>query len=98
MRFSRQEYWSRLPFPSHGNLPNPGIGPASPALTGGFLTTEPLNLRCPWLLGAAVTEIMVTGSFLKFNFKRHPVDAVHILTIAYTFTYTVCALNNEGLE
>ena len=81
MRFSRQEHWSRLPFPSHGNLPNPGIGPASPALTGGFLTTEPLNLHCPWLLGAAVTEIMVTVSFLKFNFKRHPVDAVHILTI-----------------
>ena len=31
MRFSRQEYWSRLPFPPPGNLPNPGIDPASPA-------------------------------------------------------------------
>ena len=41
MRFPRQEYWSGLPFPSPGALPNPGIEPASPALAGGFFTTEP---------------------------------------------------------
>ena len=32
MGFSRQEYWNRLPFPSPGDLPNPGIKPRSPAL------------------------------------------------------------------
>ena len=32
MGFSRQEYWSGLPFPSPGDLPNPGIEPGSPAL------------------------------------------------------------------
>ena len=32
MEFSRQEYWSGLPFPSPGDLPNPGIKPRSPAL------------------------------------------------------------------
>ena len=32
MEFSRQEYWSGLPFPSPGYLPNPGIEPGSPAL------------------------------------------------------------------
>ena len=32
MGFSRQEYWSGLPFPSSGNLPDPGIEPRSPAL------------------------------------------------------------------
>ena len=32
MGFSRQEYWSGLPFPSLGDLPNPGIEPGSPAL------------------------------------------------------------------
>ena len=40
----RQEYWSGLPFPSPGDLPNPGVEPvsrASPALSGGFFTTEP---------------------------------------------------------
>ena len=39
--FSWQQYWSGLPFPSPGDLPNPGIEPASPALAGGFFTTEP---------------------------------------------------------
>ena len=44
MGFSRQEYWSGLPFPTPGALPNPGIepkSPVSPALTGGFFTTVP---------------------------------------------------------
>jgi len=43
MRFPRQEYWSRLPFPSPGDLPDPGIKPASlmsPALAGRFFTTK----------------------------------------------------------
>ena len=43
MEYSRQEYWSRLPFPTPGDLPNPGIEPTSlvsPALAGGFFTTE----------------------------------------------------------
>ena len=42
MEFSRQKYWSRLPFPSAGDIPNSGIKPASPvppALTGKFFTT-----------------------------------------------------------
>ena len=44
MGFSRQEYWSGLPFPAPGDLPNPGIEPTtsvSTALAGGFFTTEP---------------------------------------------------------
>ena len=43
MGFSRQEYWSGLPFPPPGDLPDPGIEPVSlmsPALTGGFFTTS----------------------------------------------------------
>ena len=43
MEFSRQEYWSGLPYPSSGDLPNPGTEPASltsPALAGGFFTTS----------------------------------------------------------
>ena len=38
--FSSQEYWSGLPFPPSGDLPNPGTEPASPALAGKFFTTE----------------------------------------------------------
>ena len=41
MGFSRQEYWSGLPFPSPGDLPEPGIKPRSPTLQAGALTSEP---------------------------------------------------------
>ena len=41
MGFSRQEYWSGLPFPSPGDLPNPGIEPQSPELQADALTSEP---------------------------------------------------------
>ena len=41
MGFSRQEYWSRLPFPSPGDLPDPGIGPRSPALQADALPSKP---------------------------------------------------------
>ena len=41
MEFSRQEYGNGLPFPSPGDLPNPGIGLKSPALAGDAFTTEP---------------------------------------------------------
>ena len=40
MGFSRQEYWSGSPFPSPGDLPDPGIEPGSPALQADSLPTE----------------------------------------------------------
>ena len=43
MKFSRQEYWSGLPFPSPGDLPDPGIEPRSPALQADSLPSDP-----PW--------------------------------------------------
>ena len=46
MGFSGQEYWSGLPCPPPGDLPDPGVkppSPAAPALTDGFFTTEPLG-------------------------------------------------------
>ena len=41
MGFPRQEHWSGLPFPLPGELSNPGIKPASPALADGFFTSKP---------------------------------------------------------
>jgi len=41
MGFSRQEYWSGLPFPSPGDLPDPEIKPGSPSLEADALTSEP---------------------------------------------------------
>ena len=41
MEFSRQDYWSGLPFPSPGDLPNPGIKPGSPTWQADALSSEP---------------------------------------------------------
>ena len=48
MGFSMQEYWSGLPFPSPGDLPDPGIEPRSPALQADALTSELPELRKYW--------------------------------------------------
>ena len=45
MRLSRQGYWSGLPFPTPGNLPNPGIKPTTLALAGRFFTTKTFTLH-----------------------------------------------------
>jgi len=50
MGFFRQEYWNGLPCPPPGDIPHPAIEPMSPALAGGFFTTEPpgrpVNMEC----------------------------------------------------
>ena len=64
MGFSRQEYWSGLPCPSPGDLPNPGIEPTSlnsPALAGRFFTT-----RTTW------EDLSFSLAFLNFFFSEFP--------------------------
>ena len=62
MRFSRQGYWSGLPFPSPGDLPNPGIEPGSPALQAGSLPTE--------LQGKPIQKYMLEQSEQKLSMKE----------------------------
>ena len=50
MEFSRQEYWSGLPFPLPGDLPDLGIELVSPALADGFFTAEPPGKPIVWLI------------------------------------------------
>ena len=70
MGFPRQEYWRGLPFPSPGHLPGPGSEPVSPALAGGFFTTEPAG------------KPGLTESVLK---KRlHPEKQVHCIWFSKT--------------
>ena len=57
MEFFRQEYWSGLPFPPPGNLPNPGIEPVSPTLAGGFFTTKPLGSLTDYMQKAKKREV-----------------------------------------
>ena len=49
LEFSRQEYWSGLPFPSPGDLPNPGIEPGSPALWADAFTVWESNSQILWM-------------------------------------------------
>ena len=66
MGFSRQEYWSRLPFTSSGDLPNPGTKPTSPTLAGRFFTTEPPGKNpSPW-----GQELAISISLLKRGRRR----------------------------
>ena len=52
MAFPRQKYWNELPFPSPGNLPDPGIEPWSPVLASRYFTAEPSGkLRNPYYSG-----------------------------------------------
>ena len=60
MGLPRQEYWSGLPFPSPRDLPDPGIKPESPALAGGFFTTEPHQ-------GVVLILLIATSYFSNCN-------------------------------
>ena len=62
MGFSKQEYWSGLPFLSPGELPNPGTKPGSPALAGGFFTTEPP--RSPSAIYCLINQNSLKAVFL----------------------------------
>ena len=75
MGFPRQEHWSGLPFPSPGDLPDPGIKLGSPALAGRFFTTEPQG-KHHFLWG--FPDVDVSRSFLSaeneladMNFQRY---------------------------
>ena len=57
--FSRQEHWSGLPFPSPGDLPDPGIEPGSPALQADALPSEPPGKCDPQIYG-------------QLTFNKHP--------------------------
>ena len=70
MGFSRQEYWSGLPCPPPGALPNPGIEPASaasPAVAGGFFTVSAAWEAQPWgrhgeVRGAPSGQVLVSSA------------------------------------
>ena len=64
MGFSRQEYWSGLPFPSPGDLPNPGIEPKSPPLQADSLLILFLS---PYLTGPWILPKMCAQLFAKMD-------------------------------
>ena len=78
MRFPRQEYWGRLPFPSPGDLPDPGIKPHITCIASGFFTAEPLEGVDAWVQIVAVTLTVIFSNsptslhqFPQSVFKLH---------------------------
>ena len=62
MEFSRPEYWSGWPFPSPGDLPDPGIEPESPALQADALSSEPPGKPLPVNAGEVIDMGSIPGS------------------------------------
>ena len=99
MGFSRQEYWSGLPCPPPGDLPNPGIEPVSlmsPALAGRFFTTSTTwdaLQYCIWAI-KFLSSKHKAKCFLFFTYYRHTT-----LTPRITFRVEVCkdAINSSYL-
>ena len=86
MGFSRQEYWSALPCPSPGDLPDPGIKPMSlmsPALVGGFFTTS-ATWEAP-ILGHASHFICLTLVLLSVAPTNQRHRLYHLVSISFFF-------------
>ena len=75
MEFSTQKYWSRLPFPPRGDLPNLGLEPRSPVLAGGFFTMVPLGI----LLSAPNPKVYI----LFYNDTLLGMSIVTVILLAY---------------
>ena len=78
----RQEYWSGLPFPSPGDLPDPGIKPTSPALVGGLFSTE--RPGKPLLF---IVDIAIQICYVRIN-RNESVEVENL----------ICAGEKEGEE
>ena len=81
MGFPRQEYWSGLPSPSAGNLPDPEIEPESPELAGRFLTTEPPGKQQMSLASPVFPESF--GISLICDIPKEKAMAPHSSTLAW---------------
>ena len=81
MEFSRPEYWSGYPFPSPGDLPNPGIKPRSPTLQADPLPAEPQGK--PKNTGVGSLSLL-QGIFLTQELKQ---GLLHCRRILYQLSY-----------
>ena len=106
MGFSREEYWSGLPLPSPGNLPDPGMEPRSPALWWHFTvwaTKEAIN-RSSSILHLANTYLLVNLlpyclSSLLVSLMLFPILATlpFLLPLMLWFHLTMCMFNQSSV-
>ena len=98
MGFSRQEYWSGLPFPSPGDLPNPGIEPGSPTLQVDGLPSElpgklQVNLASNWTVRLGKNESFQSQSIqfqqLMFSTARVFLFIFNIFTRKSDYSFII---------
>ena len=96
MGFSRQEYWSNLPFPSPRDLPNPGIKPTSLALAGGFFTTVPPGkpLKFIWASFKLISKWSYT-SFKSPEISKYPHERSLLWELPQLNYFNICWLFDE---
>ena len=100
MGFSRQEYWSGLPFPSPGDLPDPGIEPRFPALEADALTSilSPGDLPDPGIepgspalqagpIPAGTEALAIGQSKVSASVNSHPVESSSSPILSSTFGF-----------
>ena len=85
MGFTKQEYWNGLPFPSPGDLPNPGIKPGSPALLANSLPSEPPVKLCTSQQESPGTDPSLSA--LRRHQPFHHFDLRLLSKILLVFTY-----------
>jgi len=99
--FSRQEYWSGLPFPSPGDFPNPGIEPGFPALQADALPSETRDQpMSPALEGRFSTTVppgksqhmILNCIHLKPSLSGYKVTCLHHLLLFFFFSFTTTLL------
>ena len=104
MRISRQEYWSRLPCPSPGDLANPGIEPQSPALASRFFTTSItqkayiyIHTYTPYIYTLIYTYTHTYHSFQRFfnsPYRFHfPSDTIFFLLEGIPLTFLLMQIH-----
>ena len=99
MEFSRQGYWSGVPFPSPGDLPKPGIEPTSPALAGGFFTTEPLGslYMCMYTYIYSFSDSFVITKYIRYYKILNILNIVPCAINSYCFStlYTIMSISQS---
>ena len=85
MGFSRQEYWSGLPFPSPGDLPDPEIEPGSPALQADSLPFEPPR----WALESFYSNKLPGDAATPGNFGKHATKSIFYYNPSFNLQYVV---------
>ena len=86
MEFSRQEYWSGLPFPSSGDLPNPGIEPGSPSLQAEALLSEPKPPIFPSIKQNYISSVQSLSHVRLF---ATPWTAARQVSLSFTICYSL---------